>query len=64
MEAFQKHIESIQKYYENQVMINLVNQHGSEGKLEKAFFDTFKSINNPSLRYNLFKFYLVYIHIK
>ena len=52
MEAFQKHIDSIQKYYENQVMINLVNQHGSEGKLEKVFFDTFKSINNPSLRYN------------
>lgn len=51
MEAFQKHVDSIQKHYENQVLINLVNQHGSEGKLEKAFFDTFKTVNNPSLRF-------------
>ena len=56
MEAFQKHVESVQKTFENQVMINLVNQHGSEGKLEKAFFDTFKTINNPSLRYCLVKY--------
>jgi hypothetical protein len=42
--------QTAKQIFENQVMINLVNQHGSEGKLEKAFFDTFKTINNPSLR--------------
>lgn len=57
LEAFQKHIDSIQKQYENQVMINLVNQHGSEGKLEKTFFDAFKSMNNSSLRYEAFDFH-------
>lgn len=38
------------KYYDGKVLINLINQHGSEGSLEKVFAETFKLMNEPSLK--------------
>ncbi len=38
------------KIFENQVIINLINQHGSEGMLEKAFFEAYKLVNMPTLK--------------
>lgn len=56
-EVFQKHVNSQMKFYEAKVLINLINQHGSEGSLEKMFAETFKLLNEPSLKYEFFDFH-------
>ena len=50
MEVFQKHVNKSVKPYERQVLINLINQHGSEGHLEKAFFEAYKLVNESTLK--------------
>ena len=57
LEACQKHMNGIFNSFENQVVINLINQHGSEGNLEKAFQDTLKLMSHPSLKYEAFDFH-------
>jgi phosphatidylinositol 4-phosphatase len=43
--------------YEKQVCINLINHHGSEGKLERTFSQVLKTIDNPSIKYETFDFH-------
>jgi hypothetical protein len=38
-------------------MVNLINQHGSEGVLEKAFANTVKSAALPNVSYEAFDFH-------
>lgn len=54
---FQKHVGKYLGTYDGKVMINLINQHGMEGNLEKAFADAFKLINDPNLKYEFFDFH-------
>ena len=37
--------------------VNLVNQHGSEGELEKCFCDIVRSMNDPFVKYESFDFH-------
>ena len=47
-----KHFKELSYIYDRQVVcINLINQSGSEGRLEKAFEETIKAINDPMIRY-------------
>lgn len=55
--ACQKHIEALTLLYGRQVMVDLVDQKGSEGKLEKAFKETVQTLANPSVRYEPFDFH-------
>ena len=43
--------------YNQQVCVNLINQHGSEGKLEKCYADAIKQINDPYIKYEFFDFH-------
>ncbi|XP_066143356.1 phosphatidylinositol-3-phosphatase SAC1 [Euwallacea fornicatus] len=52
-----KHIEATALIYGRQVMIDLVDQVGSEGRLEKAFKDTIGLLGHPSARYEPFDFH-------
>ena len=38
-------------------MVNLINQHGSEGVLEKAFANAVKSAGLPNVSYEAFDFH-------
>jgi hypothetical protein len=55
--VFQKHLNNQMRAYEGKVLINLINQHGSEGDLEKAFVETMKHLNEPGLKYEAFDFH-------
>ena len=57
LDVCQKHLNGVFTSFENQVLINLVNQHGSEGNLEKAFCETVKMIAHPNLKYEAFDFH-------
>lgn len=57
VDAFKNHVSSHLSHYEGKVLINLINQHGSEGMLEKTFMETFKLINEPQLKYEAFDFH-------
>ena len=46
-----KHFNRLLSVYGKQVCVNLVNQHGSEGALEKLYGDLIKSMNDPSVKY-------------
>lgn len=53
-----KHFKELSYIYDRQVVcINLINQSGSEGRLEKAFEETIKAINDPMIRYEAFDFH-------
>ncbi|CAG9764063.1 unnamed protein product [Ceutorhynchus assimilis] len=52
-----RHIESMAGVYGRQVMVDLVDQVGSEGRLEKAFKDTINYLAHPSVRYEPFDFH-------
>jgi hypothetical protein len=56
-DVFQKHAQKYLATYEGKVMINLINQHGMEGNLEKAFSETWKLSNDPSIKYEFFDFH-------
>lgn len=55
--ACAKHLESTMAIYGKQVLVNLVDQNGSEGILEKTFKDTVKNLNIPSVKYEPFDFH-------
>ena len=55
MEVFQRHVNKSVKHYERQVLINLINQHGSESHLEKAFFEAYKQVNESTLKLKSFR---------
>ncbi|KAL1501604.1 hypothetical protein ABEB36_006901 [Hypothenemus hampei] len=52
-----RHIETTAAFYGRQVMINLVDQVGSEGRMEKAFKDIIGYLSHPSVRYEPFDFH-------
>ncbi|XP_050296050.1 phosphatidylinositol-3-phosphatase SAC1 [Anthonomus grandis grandis] len=52
-----KHVESMSLIYGRQVMVDLVDQVGSEGRLEKAFKDTINRLAHPSAKYEPFDFH-------
>lgn len=44
--------------YNQQVCINLVNQHGSEGRLEKFYSELLEKLNEPMIRLIIYFFIL------
>lgn len=52
-----KHLEQCAVLYGRQVILNLVDQRGAEGRLEKAFAETVNQISFPSVRYEAFDFH-------
>lgn len=52
-----KHLEQCTVLYGRQVLLNLVDQRGAEGRLERAFADTVNQIASPSVRYEAFDFH-------
>ncbi len=50
VEICRKHFDELLYIYEKQVCINLINQSGSEGKLEKTFSEVVKTLNDPLIR--------------
>lgn len=57
LDVCEKHFNRLVTMYSQQVCVNLVNQHGSEGKLEKSFADTIKKMDNPLIKYESFDFH-------
>ena len=55
--ACQKHLEMVAVLYGKQVLVNLVDQKGAEGRLEKAFKDTLTTLAYPSVCYEPFDFH-------
>ncbi|XP_060527296.1 phosphatidylinositol-3-phosphatase SAC1 [Cylas formicarius] len=52
-----RHIESLAEIYGRQVVMDLVDQVGSEGRLERAFKDLLGALSHPSVRYEPFDFH-------
>lgn len=59
-----KHVEAMAGIYGRQVMVDLVDQVGSEGRLEKAFKDTVALLGHPSVKYEPFDFHAECRHMK
>lgn len=57
MEAVSKHFKSQEPYYGYQVILNLIDQHGSEGDLEKAFRNSVRLLNSTQVQYEAFDFH-------
>jgi len=65
-EAFQvaNHLEGLSRHFDTQVLnygkqviINLIDQKGAEGKLEKTFADVVRSFPSPFVKYEAFDFH-------
>ncbi|KAM4689002.1 phosphatidylinositol-3-phosphatase SAC1 [Discoglossus pictus] len=57
MDGFQRHFDSQIISYGKQVVLNLVNQKGSEKPLEQAFAEMVNSLGNGMVRYIAFDFH-------
>ncbi|RWS02429.1 phosphatidylinositide phosphatase SAC1-A-like protein, partial [Dinothrombium tinctorium] len=57
LEALQKHMESLICNYGKVVVINLVNQTGSEHVIEKTLRENLQLLNNSMIRYEAFDFH-------
>ncbi|XP_042563012.1 phosphatidylinositol-3-phosphatase SAC1-A [Clupea harengus] len=57
MDGFKRHFESQVLIYGKQVLLNLVNQKGSEKPLEEAFAKMVDSMDNVLIRYVAFDFH-------
>jgi hypothetical protein len=57
MDGFQRHFDSQVIIYGKQVIINLVNQKGSEKPLEQAFATMVSSLGSGMIRYIAFDFH-------
>lgn len=55
--ACARHFDSQIFHYGKQVLVNLIDQHGPEAILEKAYRDVTQRINNPDVRYEAFDFH-------
>ncbi|CAH1393023.1 unnamed protein product [Nezara viridula] len=55
--AFSKHFETQLMDYGRQVIVNLVDHSGSEGKLEGFYRKLVNEANNPNLKYEAFDFH-------
>lgn len=56
-EVFQRHFDNQIYNYGEQVVVNLVNQTGSEGLLEKSFSQSVTNSQNKNIRYEYFDFH-------
>lgn len=52
-----KHFEALTMYYGRQILVDLIDNKGGEGKLKKAFGDTTAIVKHPSVRYEPFDFH-------
>lgn len=50
MDVCRKHFSKVVQTYSQNVCVNLVNQHGSEGDLEKSFAEMVRLMNDPYVR--------------
>ncbi|XP_033849472.1 phosphatidylinositol-3-phosphatase SAC1-B isoform X1 [Acipenser ruthenus] len=57
MDGFQRHFDSQIISYGKQVVLNLINQKGSENPLEQAFAKMVKSLGNGMVKYVAFDFH-------
>lgn len=57
LQAFNRHIDSLLMHYGRQVLVNLVDHHGPEDVLEKAFGNVVTQLGNPAVRYEAFDFH-------
>uniref|UniRef100_T1HA14 Phosphatidylinositol-3-phosphatase SAC1 n=3 Tax=Rhodnius prolixus TaxID=13249 RepID=T1HA14_RHOPR len=57
VEAFNKHFEEQVLEYGKQIIVNLVDQKGAEGKLEYFYRELVSKSGNPNLRYEAFDFH-------
>ncbi|KAK9511175.1 hypothetical protein O3M35_005787 [Rhynocoris fuscipes] len=57
VDAFNKHFEEQILEYGRQIIVNLVDQKGSEGKLEQFYRELVAASGNPNLRYEAFDFH-------
>ena len=48
--ACRRHLEEQIKYYGNQVLVNLIDQKGSELMLGEQYETQIRKLNNPSVR--------------
>ncbi|XP_005006895.1 phosphatidylinositol-3-phosphatase SAC1 [Cavia porcellus] len=64
MDGFQRHFDSQVIIYGKQVIINLVNQKGSEKPLEQAFATMVSSLGNGMIRYFAFDFHKECRHMR
>ncbi|XP_035829219.1 phosphatidylinositol-3-phosphatase SAC1 isoform X2 [Aplysia californica] len=62
--AFQKHFDHQVYIYGNQVIVNLVNQHGSEQVLEKRLAQVVTNAQNKNVRYEPFDFHKECKHMR
>lgn len=59
-----RHLESISFLYGRQVLLDLVDQHGAEGRLQRAYRDIVHRLANPSVRYEPFDFHAECRHMR
>lgn len=52
-----KHMNKCVQFYNKNVCVNLINQHGAEGRLEKAFAQMIRVCNMPLVKYEAFDFH-------
>ncbi|KAI9563359.1 hypothetical protein GHT06_010820 [Daphnia sinensis] len=57
LEGLTRHLDFQILNYGKQVILNLINQTGEEGKLEKAFSDVINSFRSPIVKYEAFDFH-------
>ncbi|XP_031353606.1 phosphatidylinositide phosphatase SAC1-like [Photinus pyralis] len=62
--ACARHLDSLSVYYGRQVLLDLVDQRGSEGKLQKAYADTVQALGFPFVRYEPFDFHSECRHMR
>ena len=56
-QCFSKHMEEQVRLYGHQVMVNLVDQKGAEGRLEARLRAVAREVNNPNVTYEAFDFH-------
>ncbi|XP_022899829.1 phosphatidylinositol-3-phosphatase SAC1 [Onthophagus taurus] len=59
-----RHLETTSQLYGRQILVNLVDQKGAEGKLEQAFGETVNNIRLSSVRYEPFDFHAECRHMR
>lgn len=57
LEGLSRHFDFQVLNYGKQVILNLIDQKGAEGKLEKAFSDVINSFRSPFVKYEAFDFH-------
>ncbi|KAK4884701.1 hypothetical protein RN001_000972 [Aquatica leii] len=59
-----RHFDSLTILYGKQVVVDLVDQHGSEGRLHRGYHNAVQQINYPLVRYEAFDFHAECRHMK